>query len=103
MEYKKLASKLYFPLYLGLGLVAAGGITLIVKPGATLPLEFGLISIIFTGLQRLLIFIVPDPKLFSRNKYYRNGLKILSRLGYFFFSIGVIWLGLGICKYLWNI
>lgn len=70
------------------------------RPGVTLPLELGLISIIFTALQRLLIFIVPDPKLFNRNNIYRTALKILSWLGYFFFSLGVIWIILGICKFL---
>ena len=103
MKYKILTSKLYRPLFLGLGLSAAGGFVLLVRPGVTLPLELGLISIIFTALQRLLIFIVPDPSLFDRSNFYRRFLNMLSWLGYFFLSIGVIWLGLGMCKYLWNI
>lgn len=87
---------------MGMGLCTGGGIVLLIKPGATLPLELGLISSICTSLQRLLIFIVPDPKLFSRNNSYRKSLTILSRLGYLFFSIGIIWIGIGVCKFLFS-
>ena len=85
---------------MGLGLSAAGGIVFVLRPGVTLPLAFGLISIFFTALQRLLIFIVPDPSLFDRSNFYRTALKLLSWLGDYFFSIGSIWIILGIINLL---